>query len=79
MGKLVGQMTEAELEDLIGRVVSERLNVLFVQLMDALADDWDEECKELKPEFEEGLRRAMEQARRGEGVDLETFRAQLGR
>jgi hypothetical protein len=38
-----------------------------------------EENAELRPEFETSLKRSLEQAQVGEGIDLETFRARLGR
>jgi hypothetical protein len=41
---------------------------------------WEQEpSAELQPEFATSLKRSLEQARSGEGVDLETFRKQLGR
>ena len=34
---------------------------------------------ELQPEFAASIRRSLEQARSGEGIDLKTFREQIGR
>jgi len=34
---------------------------------------------ELQPEFAASLRQSLEQARSGEGIDLKTFREQIGR
>jgi hypothetical protein len=49
-----------------------------VQLTDALIGTSEEDLP-LQPEFAASLRRSLEQARSGEGVDLDAFREQLGR
>jgi len=54
------------------------LNAWFTQLMDALTGLQEEEGAELQHEFAASLRCAMEQARSGEGIDLQTFRYQSG-
>jgi hypothetical protein len=45
--------------------------------MDAFEGVSDENGYELRPEFAASLRRSLEQARVGEGVDLGTFRHAL--
>lgn len=77
MAKSIAEMSAQDLEDLVDRLVQRRIEVLYVQLMGALGLD-DEDDLELKPEFAEGLRRAIEQARAGDVIDLETARQQLG-
>jgi hypothetical protein len=70
-------MSVQELEDLVDRLIQRRIEVLYVQLMDALGLE-DEDELEFKPEFAAALRRSIEQARAGDVIDLETARQQLG-
>jgi hypothetical protein len=65
-------------EELVERTIDRRINVWFTQLMDALTGLQKEEGAELQYEFAASLRRALEQARSGEGIDLQTFRYQSG-
>lgn len=78
MAKSVGDLTVQEFEELVGRVVDRRMQVWLDQFLDDLRGFDEEDQAELRPEFADGLRRAIEQARRGEVLDLRTFRDQLG-
>ena len=77
MGKALADLSTKELEELVERAIDERLEVWLTQLVDAWAGG--EEGAELQTKFAASLKRALEQARSGEGVDLQTFRKQLGR
>jgi hypothetical protein len=79
MVRMVSELSTDEFEALVERAVDRRLQVWLTQVMDALGVDDDEGTAEFKPEFAASLRRAIDQAERGEGIDLETFRSQLGR
>lgn len=71
-------ISKQELEDLIEQTIDRRMEVWLVQLTDALIGT-SEEHLPLQHEFAASLRRSLEQARSGQGVDLHTFREQLGR
>lgn len=76
----LGTLSAEEFEGLVERTIDRRLEVWLTQLMDALIDsEEEEESADLHPEFAASLRRSLEQARSGEGVDLQTFREQIGR
>ena len=79
MQKTLSQLSTDELEQLIGRTIDKRFEVWFAQLVDALSGSRDEDEAQLRPDFAASLRRSLEQARTGEGVDLKTFREQLAR
>lgn len=79
MQKTLSQLSTDEFEQLIERTIDKRFEVWFAQLADALSGAREEDTAELKPEFAESLRRALRQARSGEGVTLQSFREQLGR
>jgi len=80
MQKAARELSAEELERLIERTIDRRLQVWLTQLADALLSLEDgEEGAELRPEFAASLRRSLAQARSGEGIDLETFREQIGR
>ncbi len=72
-------LSAEEFEKLVERTIDRRLEVWLTQLMDALIGMQEEESAELRPEFAASLRRSLEQARSGEGIDLEIFRAQIRR
>ena len=78
MAKSVGELSERESEELVGRVVDSRMQVWLDQFMDELRGLDDEDQAELRPEFAAGPRRAIEQARRGEGIELNALRQRLG-
>jgi hypothetical protein len=78
MERALGTLSTEEFEDLVARTIDKRLEVWLVQVMDALMGMQGEENAELQPDFAASLRRSLEQARSGEGVDLETFRKQIG-
>ena len=63
-------------EELVERTIDRQISVWFTQLMDALTGLQKEEGAELQHEFAASIRRALEQARSGEGIDLQTFRDQ---
>jgi len=79
MEKALEALSAKEFEELVERTIDRRLEVWLTQLMDAFIGLQDEENVELQPEFAASLRRALEQARSGEGIDLKTFRDQIGR
>jgi hypothetical protein len=79
MEKALGTLSAKEFEELIEHTIDRHLEVWLTQLMDALIGLQGEENAELDPEFATSLRRSLEQARSGEGVDLGTFREQIGR
>jgi len=78
MEKTLGELSTKEFESLVERTIDRRLAVWLTQLMDALTSLEEEESAALRPEFAASLRCALEQARSGEGVDLKTFREQIG-
>ena len=79
MERALGALSAEEFEELIERTIDRRLEVWLTQLMDALIGLPQEESAELQPEFASSLRRSLDQARSGEGIDLGTFRKQIGR
>lgn len=48
----------------------------MTQLIDALTSI-DEPASELRPEFAESLRKAIQQSEAGEGMDLKSFRDEI--
>ena len=79
MEKALVELSAREFEELVERTIDRRISVWFTQLIDALTGLQEEEGAELQHEFATSLRRALEQARSGEGIDLKTFRDQIGR
>jgi hypothetical protein len=79
MERALEMLSTEEFEELVERTIDKRFEVWLTQLMDALIGWQAEESTGLQPEFAASLRRSMEQARSGEGVDLQTFREQIGR
>ncbi|HJW82825.1 MAG TPA: hypothetical protein VJ754_00845 [Anaerolineae bacterium] len=77
MGKTMADLSTEEFEDIVERTIDRRLEVWLTQLMDALTSLPDEDSAELHPEFAASLRRAIAQARSGEGIDLKAFRDQI--
>ena len=71
-------LSKQELKELVEHTIDRRMEVWLVQLTDALIGTSEEDLP-LQPEFAASLRRSLEQARSGEGIDLDTFREQLGR
>ena len=71
-------LSKQELKDLVEQTIDRRMQVWLVQLTDALVGNSEEEL-ELRPEFAASLRRALEQARCGEDMDLGDFCEQLER
>ena len=78
MEKTLVELSASEFEELVERTIDRRIDVWFTQLIDALTGLQEEEGAELQHEFAASLRRALEQARSGEGIDLQTFRDQSG-
>ena len=74
-----GTVSKQELEELVARTIDRRMEVWLTQLTDALIGISEEETSVLRPEFAASLRRALEHARTGKTIDLDTFREQLGR
>jgi hypothetical protein len=79
MEKTLGALSAKEFEELVERTIDRRLEAWLTQLADAWIGWQEEESAELEPEFAASLRRALEQARSGEGIDLKSFRDQMGR
>ena len=77
MARTLGELTVEVFEELVERTVDRRFEVWLTQLMDSFEGVSDESGDELRPEFAASLRRSLEQARVGEGVDLGTFRHAL--
>jgi hypothetical protein len=78
MQKTLSQLSTDEFEQLVERTIDKRFEVWFAQLADALTGS-REDTAPLKPELAESLRRALQQARAGEGVTLRSFREQTNR
>jgi hypothetical protein len=76
--KTLVELSASEFEELVERTIDRCIDVWFTQLIDALTGLQEEEGAELQHEFAASLRRASEQARSGEGIDLKTFRDQIG-
>jgi hypothetical protein len=79
MERALETLSTGEFEELVERTIDSRLEVWLTQLMDALLGSQEEESAELQPEFAASLRRSLEQARLGEGINLKTFQEQIGR
>jgi AcrR family transcriptional regulator len=77
MERALGALSAEEFEELIERTIDRRLEVWLTQLMDALLGWQPEDSTRLAPEFAASLKRSLEQARSGEGVDLQAFREQI--
>jgi len=79
MEKTLVELSTEEFEEIVERTIDKRLQVWLAQLMDALLSLPEEDNAELQPEFAASLRLSLEQARSSEGVDLKSFRTQVGR
>ena len=77
MSKTLDQLSSNEFETLVERAVDRRLEVWMTQLMDALTSI-EEPASELRPEFAESLRKSIQQSETGEGMDLKSFREEIG-
>ena len=77
MNKTLDQLSTNEFSNLVERAVDRRLEVWMTQLMDALTSI-DEPASDLRPEFAASLRKAIKQSEAGEGVDLKSFRKEIG-
>jgi hypothetical protein len=77
MEKSLGTLSAQEFEELVERTIDRRLEVWLTQLTDALIGMPEEEGDALRPEFAASLKRSLEQARSGEGIELNAFREQL--
>jgi hypothetical protein len=74
----VADLSTEEFETLIERTIDRRMEVWLTQLLDALTGIEDDEDAEFQPDFAASLTRSLEQARTGQGINLDSFRAQLG-
>lgn len=63
---------------MVERAIDRRMQVWLTQLLDALTDLEEDEDADLAPDFAVSLTRSLEQARTGQGLDLTSFRSQLG-
>jgi hypothetical protein len=75
----LGTLSAKEFEQIVERTIDWRFEVWLTQLADALIGLPEEETAELQPEFAASLKRSLEQASSGEGIDPKTFREQIGR
>jgi len=73
MAQRVADLSTEELEALVERAVERRLQVWFTRVMDALSGTGDEDVADLRPAFAAALRRAREQAQRGDTATLASF------
>lgn len=78
MERALAALSAEEFEQLVERTIDRRLEVWLTQLMDALVGWQAEDSTELQPEFAASLRQSLQQARSGEGMNLQTFREQTG-
>jgi hypothetical protein len=79
MSATLKDLSTEQFEQLIERAIDRRLQVWLEQVLDALTVSDDEDKAVLRPEFAASLRNAITQARAGEGMDLQSFREQIGR
>ena len=79
MAKTLAELSPNEFERLLEQTIDNRLRVWLIQLMDALTGSDVEEQAAFKPEFTDSLRRSLEQAASGEGIELEAFRKEIKR
>jgi hypothetical protein len=79
MDETLATLSRQEFEELVERAIDRRLGVWLTQLTDALLDMSDEDGSTLRPAFAGALRRAMGQARAGQGTDLGAFRERVPR
>ena len=79
MGEALAELSTKDFESLIEHTIDRRLEIWLTQVMDALTGHEEQDGVELRPEFAVSLRRSLEQVRSGEGLDLKTFREQVGR
>ncbi|MBI4674822.1 MAG: hypothetical protein HY741_24520 [Chloroflexi bacterium] len=79
MSTALKELSTEQVEQLIERTIDRRMQVWLEQVLDALTAADDEEKSTLRPEFAESLRRSLAQAHADEGLDLKSFREQIGR
>lgn len=77
MDTTIADLSPLELETLISNVIDQRMQVWLTQFLDAVGERQEEDDAEMQPEFEGGLRQALEQAHQGEFVSLKDLREQL--
>ena len=78
MAHSVAELSTEEFETLIEQTIDRRMEVWLTQLLDALTSLEEDESAEFQPDFAASLTRSIEQARTGQGIDLNSFRTQLG-
>jgi len=79
MERALGTLSAKEFEELIEHAIDRRLEVWLTQLMDAFMGLQNEQDAEMRAEFAVSLKRSLDQAQSGEGIDLAAFREQIGR
>ncbi len=77
MEKTVAALTPQEFTALIEDTIDKRWEVWLTQLLDALVETSEERDADFQSEFATALKRAQQQAKAGETIELETFREQL--
>ncbi len=77
MNTTIAKLSPQDLEELIANTIDRRMQVWLTQLMDAVGSHQEEDQAKMLPDFEESLRRAINQAREGELTPLKDFRRQL--
>ena len=79
MGETLAELSTKDFESLIEHTIDRRLEIWLTQVMDSLTGNQEQDEVELRPEFSGSLRHSLKQARSGKGLDLKTFREQVGR
>ena len=79
MDKTLAELTVNEFENLLDSSIDKRLQVWLTQLADAIGGFQNDDNDAIRPEFAGSLQQAIQQAQAGEGIDLHSFREQLGR
>ena len=77
MDATIADLSPHELESLITDVIDRRMNVWLTQLLDAIGERQEEDDAEMLPAFEASLRKAIQQADKGDVVSLDEFFTQL--
>ena len=77
MDMTIADLSPHELENLITDVIDRRMHVWLTQLLDAIGERQEEDDAEMLPAFAASLRKAIQQADKGDVVSLDEFFTQL--
>lgn len=75
----LAELTVNEFENMLDSSMDKRLQVWWTQLADAIGGLQGDDDGAIQPEFSDSLKQAILQSQAGEGIDLHSFRQQLGR